>query len=239
MVKLKRIYKSQQFHINFISYFFNPFYFTRNGIFKCLKRLAPELSGDLLDFGCGRKPYKELFKVNKYIGLDIESSGHNHNDSEIDIFYDGRSIPFENNSFDSVFSSEVFEHIFNLDDVLNEIQRVLKPGGRLLITVPFVWDEHEIPYDFGRYSSYGITHLLEKNGFYVVKHIKSSTYIETIGQLIINYIYQNLFPKSTFIKIILTPLIITPLIFLIKILNIILPDNTNFYLTNIVLAIKK
>ncbi|MBK8389413.1 MAG: class I SAM-dependent methyltransferase [Saprospiraceae bacterium] len=146
---------------------------------------------------------------------------------------------FENNSFDSVFSSEVFEHIFNLDDVLNEIQRVLKPGGRLLITVPFVWDEHEIPYDFGRYSSYGITHLLEKNGFYVVKHIKSSTYIETIGQLIINYIYQNLFPKSTFIKIILTPLIITPLIFLIKILNIILPDNTNFYLTNIVLAIKK
>jgi len=53
------------------------------------------LSGKLLDFGCGRKPYKHLFSFDEYIGLDIVESGHNHEDEEIDVYYDGTKIPFE------------------------------------------------------------------------------------------------------------------------------------------------
>jgi SAM-dependent methyltransferase len=66
----------------------------------------------------------------------------------------------------------VLEHVFNPDDFLNEVNRVLKPSGKLLLTVPFVWDEHEQPYDYARYSSFGLRSLLEKHGFSIVKHEK-------------------------------------------------------------------
>ena len=63
----------------------------------------------MLDFGCGSKPYKNLFKVKEYVGLDTEESGHNHRNEEIDVLYNGKQIPFVDNSFDSLFSSQVFK----------------------------------------------------------------------------------------------------------------------------------
>jgi hypothetical protein len=70
-------------------------------------------TGKLLDFGCVSKTYKKYFShTDAYIGLDIEQSGHLHTNEQIDVFYDGKKIPFEENYFDSVFSSEVFEHVF-------------------------------------------------------------------------------------------------------------------------------
>ena len=132
--------------LEFIGFFINPFFIIRRGLYKGIRENAPFLSGKLLDFGCGKKPYKDLFNVDEYIGLDIEVSGHSHKNEVIDVYYNGKEIPFEKNHFDSIFSSEVFEHVFNIDKVLKEINRVCKPNGHLLITVPFVWDEHEIPY---------------------------------------------------------------------------------------------
>src|SRR6516225_8308589 len=106
-----------------IPYEFNPnitfpAYLTRNSLLKTISKLAPQLKGRLLDFGCGAKPYKTLFAVDEYIGLDFENPGHPHLNEQIDVFYDGKTIPFENACFDSIFSSEVFEHIFNIEDIL-------------------------------------------------------------------------------------------------------------------------
>ena len=171
------------------------------------------LSGKLLDFGCGRKPYKHLFSFDEYIGLDIVESGHNHEDEEIDVYYDGTKIPFDRNYFDCVFASEVFEHVFNIDEVLKEINRVCKQNGHLLITVPFVWDEHEIPYDFERYTSYGIKHLLEKHGFEIVNLMKTTNYIETIFQMLCAYISQHILRKKI-VQILLNPLLISPIMIL-------------------------
>ena len=56
--------------------------------------------------------------------------------------------------------NQVLEHVFNPDDFVREIARVLKPGGALLLTVPFVWNEHEQPYDYARYSSFGLRAFL-------------------------------------------------------------------------------
>src|SRR5258708_2808304 len=94
----------------------NPFYFIRSALYKRIKQFAPQLQGRLLDFGCGSKPYQSLFiNATEYIGLDYESKGHSHATEHIDVMYDGKTIPFPDGHFNSVFSSEVFEHIFNLE----------------------------------------------------------------------------------------------------------------------------
>src|SRR5579875_3035709 len=138
--------------MNNISKDFNPSvtkpnYLIRNRLLKNIQKLSSHLHGKLLDFGCGQKPYKNLFSVQEYIGVDFENLGHPHVNESIDIFYDGHKLPFANETFDSVFCSEVFEHIFNLEEILKELNRVLKSGGMMLITCPFSYCEHEVPND--------------------------------------------------------------------------------------------
>jgi ubiquinone/menaquinone biosynthesis C-methylase UbiE len=119
-----------------------------------------------LDFGCGCKPYESLFSnASQYTGLDFESEGHPYANEKIDLFYDGKSIPFKNAHFDAVFSSEVFEHVFNLEEIIPELNRVMKKGGKILVTCPFVWNEHEVPIDYARYTLFALNHLFEKKRF--------------------------------------------------------------------------
>lgn len=235
---IKKLIKKDQFISSYRSIFTNPFFIIRNGIYKALLNLAPRLEGKLLDVGCGSKPYEELFSVKEYIGLDIEESGHPHENEIIDIFYDGKKIPFEDHTFDSVFASEVFEHVFNLDELIKEINRVIKRDGKLLITVPFVWDEHEIPYDFARYSSFGLESILNQNGFKILEHVKTTSFIETIGQLLISYINQHFFPKNTYINILLTCLVLAPLTLIFLIFGKVLPNSKTLYLNNVMLCKK-
>ena len=132
-------------------------------MYKKIRQFAPQLQGRLLDFGCGTKPYRGLFtNVSEYIGLDFENEGHSHRNENIDVMYDGKTIPFADKHFDSVFSSEVFEHIFNLEQMIPELNRVMKKGAKLFVTCPFVWNEHELPNDYARYTQFALRHLLEK-----------------------------------------------------------------------------
>ena len=76
---------------SWVSIIVNPFFIIRRGSFVNISTFAPLAEGRLLDIGCGRKPYKSLFSnVSEYIGVDIQDSGHNHSNSKIDIYYDGR-----------------------------------------------------------------------------------------------------------------------------------------------------
>ena len=110
-------------------------------------------------------------------------------------------------------------------------------NGYLLITLPFVWDEHEIPYDFARYTSFGIKHILETHGFEVVDSKKTTNYVETIFQMWGAYVSQHIL-KNKILRILLNPLIVFPIILCGIILSKILPANSNFYHNNIVLARK-
>ena len=71
-------------------------YLVRNRLLNGLKEYIGNLNGDLLDFGCGSKPYKSLFTVKTYTGLDFESQGHDHSNEQIDVYYDVKTIPFSN-----------------------------------------------------------------------------------------------------------------------------------------------
>lgn len=171
-----------------------PAYLTRKRLLEGIAKHSGKMYGSLLDFGCGSKPYASLFSnVVTYTGLDFENPGHSHQNESIDVFYDGKTIPFGEETFDSVFTSEVFEHVFNLEQIVPEIRRVLKKNGTILITCPFAICEHEIPNDYARYSSFGLRFLLEKNGFEVVEQEKLGNSLEVIASFIIIYFEFHIF----------------------------------------------
>jgi SAM-dependent methyltransferase len=219
----------------------SPVYIIRNGIYKNLLKMAPEITGDVLDFGCGSKPYETLFThASSYVGVDIEVSGHDHKRSKVDFYYDGKTLPFPDGRFDAVVAFEVFEHVFNIDEVLGEVRRVLKPGGRILLTIPFAWDEHEIPYDFARYTSYGITHVLEKNGFEVLDVKKTTTYFLAVCQMLIAYLTQHVLPrKFAPARALAQLLFVFPLNLISLGLNSILPKRYEYFCNSVVLGVKK
>ena len=205
--------------------FFHPYYFIRKGLLRKIMQYKNVLNGKLLDFGCGSKPYRSLIDhVDEYIGVDFVNEGHPHDNEHIDIFYDGKTIPVQDSFFDSALSSEVFEHIFNLEEVIKELNRVLKPGATLLITCPFVWKEHEIPNDFARYTHFALQYLLEKNGFSVQTKDKSGNFIEVIFQLQVLFFYDKFYPKVRRIFFI---------DFLFKFFFIALPNFVGFVLSEI------
>jgi SAM-dependent methyltransferase len=237
---LKAFFKKQTFNPGIVGFFTNPFFFARRSLYDNIVKLAPQIKGEILDVGCGQKPYKHLFNYTKYIGIEVEQEGHDHTNEEVDVFYDGKRIPFENNTFDSAITSQVLEHVFEPDAFLRDIHRVLKPEGTLLLTVPFVWDEHEQPYDFARYSSFGLKYLLEKNGFQVVTHIKSLNDTRVIFQLINGYIFKKTIYLRSNPKVnLLVSLVFNAWINILGlVLGFILPKNNDLYLDNVVLAKK-
>lgn len=234
---LKEIYYKAQFKPRIIGLFINPFYFARKGLYQHIKALSPSINGKILDVGCGQKPYQNLYPNSDYVGLEIgsrETALH----QAADYFYDGDRFPFADQDFDSVVTNQVFEHVFNPTQFLSEIYRVLKPEGFLLLTVPFVWDEHEQPVDYARYSSFGLKHILEANGFKVLEQRKSMADVRTLFQLINGYLYKKTVTKSNVLNLLITLVLMSPLNVLGELLAIILPKNKDLYLDNIVLARK-
>ncbi len=236
---LNKYYNRQSFHPNFFSVLINPFFIIRKGMLHILREKAPLMRGSMIDFGCGLKPYKELFiNVENYIGIDIENDAHSHEKESVDVYYDGKTIPFENEHFDSVYSSKVFGHVFNMEEILSEINRVVKTGGSALFAIPFVWDKHEIPHDFGRYTSFGIKHIIEKAGFEGLSIDKDDNSVAIIHQLLITYLRDLMFTKNKYLNIVINLIFLAPVSILGIFTSFIFPKNRNLYFNNIVLAKK-
>lgn len=230
------IIRRYEFSNKLLGIFFNINFIIRSKLYKIIQKKSKELNGNLLDFGCGQKPYLDLFDhVLNYTGVDIQESGHNHLNSKIDVFYDGKKLPFNDNSFDSIFASEVLEHVYNIDEILNELNRVLKKNGKMLITIPFIWEEHEEPYDFNRFTIFFLKNKLNDYKFQNIEINKTGNYILVIGQLINSYLYSFFASiKLSFIAYTIVPIVTIVTL----ILNKILPSNDKIYLNTIVLITK-
>lgn len=236
--KIRLRARQESFRPTFLSLVATPGYIGRRGLYEAIHSLAPSISGRVLDFGCGSKPYETLFTdASQYVGVDLEATGHDHVDSKIDIFYDGKALPFPDSSFDAVVSFEVFEHIFNLPEILREINRVTKDSGYLLISLPFAWNEHEIPYDFARYTSFGLTHILKVAGFEVVDLRKTTSFLCAVAQLFISYL-TFLNPRSRMLRHLLQLFVIFPVTIAALFLNAVLPKRYEYFSNCVVLAKK-
>jgi len=230
----KKIVAKNRFNPGIIGIFTNPFFIARRGLFKEIYSLSDQISGKVLDVGCGEKPYESLFKTKEYIGLEYNNT-ENRAAKKADIFYDGKTFPFKSSRFDSVVCNQVLEHVFESDDFLHEIHRILKPNGKLLLTVPFIWDEHEQPVDFARYSSFGLKNLLERNGFKVIIQRKSVSNFAVIFQLINSYLFKKV-SNIPLLKHFCIVFIMSIFNILGVISSVILPKNNDLYLDNVILA---
>lgn len=143
------------------------FYVIRKSLLKAVTELKPRLHGVVVDLACGVMPYKEYLQsdsIDRYIGIDIEPTEY-HNQVKPDYYWDGKKIPLDDASVNFVIATEFLEHYFDTNHVLNEIQRVLKPGGTFFFTVPSVWPLHEAPYDYHRFTPFALEEHFKKTGF--------------------------------------------------------------------------
>lgn len=230
-------YRDAAFSDGIMSLLFNPFFFARKSLMQQIRELGKSLHGKVLDVGCGLKPYEKLIKCESYTGLEYAPEGKYA--GKADFTYDGHSFPFQDQEFDSIITSQVLEHVFNPEEFLDEIARCLKDNGPLLLTVPFVWDEHEQPQDFGRYSSFGLRYILEKHGFQIIEQRKTCNNITLIVQLLNGYIFKTIKLKNPRLRMLLIHLFTMPLNLIGSFLSLCLPVNDDLYLDNIILARKQ
>jgi SAM-dependent methyltransferase len=119
----------------------------------------------MLDAGAGEGKVAAAFTRQRYVGLDLGIGDADWNYTGLDALGDLQRLPFPDNCFDACINIVTLEHVREPADVVKELSRTLKPGGRILLVVPHEWEEHQQPHDYYRYTRFGIEYLLKKAGF--------------------------------------------------------------------------
>ena len=152
-----------------------------------IKKYAHYIKGAVLDAGCGDgERYKSFFKFDRYVTFDINSS------HGAEIVGSVEDIPVESESFSSVLSTQVLEHVKNPQKAAEEFYRILKPGGYCLITVPQLNELHEEPHDYFRFTKYGLEEIFGKAGFKVILIEQRGGFWSANMQMRIRYIIDLL-----------------------------------------------
>jgi SAM-dependent methyltransferase len=156
-------------------------------ILEQIDKAAPRAHGRLLDVGCGDKPYEAAFRpyVTEYIGIEHEAVFHKTSaagaERKPDLYYDGSTLPFANESFDTVMSIQVLEHTPRPQHLLNEMARVLKKDGTLILCAPFSARLHEEPHDYYRYTPHGLRVMCDVAGLEVTEVWQQGTIWSVMG----------------------------------------------------------
>ncbi len=165
-------------------------------IFRAVKKELPEYRGNILDIGCGQSPYNFLLDEanTKYYGIDIvDADKFDYNNSHITPF-NGQDIPFEDEKFDHIICTEVMEHVEGYQRLTNEMYRVMKKGGRGIVTIPWSARYHYIPWDFFRYTPSSLKTIFSQ--FSSAEIRPRGTDIAAISSKIIVLFFRNLIPAE-------------------------------------------
>ncbi len=162
------------------------------------------IRGLVIDLGCGTAPYKEEIQhyCKNYVGVDWKNSFHDS--SDVDIFADlNESLPLKDGCADTVVSFQTIEHLTNPWRLVSECRRILKPGGRVFITSPFMWGVHEAPHDYFRFTRHGLSEMLKKVGFVQIDIEETTGFWQTFA-LKFNYHTARFTPR--FLKALFIPI---------------------------------
>jgi len=184
-------------------YLNSPFFYEfleKNSIRKCIKKASDYATGRLLDIGCGIKPYENCFKdkISEHIGLEYPFPTMYKNILKIDVFGDATVLPFRNEVFDTILCTQVIEHVTEPKAVFLEMGRVLKKGGHIILTAPQEWQIHKEPYDFWRFTMYGLEYLTLSSGLRMVSIDPRGKFWALIGQKISTHIWSNYLRGASF-----------------------------------------
>ena len=134
------------------------------------RALPVHARGKLLDLGCGKVPLFIAYErfIKSCICVDWKNTRHPNPfiDQECDLT---KPLPFANNEFDTIILSSVLEHISKPEPLWREMNRVLSIGGKILLSVPFMYWLHERPYDFYRYTEFALRRFAEESGFKLIE----------------------------------------------------------------------
>lgn len=176
----------------------NPFdRFMREAVGEFAGQLPPR--SRVLDAGAGEAQYRPVLEAagHRYWAIDLGAGEPDWTYSGIDAFARVEDLPFAPGCFDGVMSLAVLEHTPYPQRALSEMSRALKPGGRLIIVVPTVWEEHQVPNDFYRFTRYGIQRLLEAAGFQVEGVRPIGGYFWFMGRKFIDLLgFFETFPRN-------------------------------------------
>lgn len=174
---------------------------------RFLLKYSPAYNGVMYDLGCGEAPYKEFFSqyVEKYVGVDWPGSRHR---TEETISADlNKELAIDSEVADCVVAISVLEHLCEPQTMLNEAYRILRPGGSLVLQVPWQWWIHERPHDYFRYTPYGLEYMLTKAGFVEIESEPQSGFF-SMWILKFNYFTGRLIRGRKPIRWILTGLFV-------------------------------
>jgi SAM-dependent methyltransferase len=146
------------------------FYLHLSDLLIALNALIPEHLSTVLDYGCGGSPYRPLFGNCTYHRADL--SGGNNLDFE---YGPDSKLPLELSGYDCILSTQVLEHVQNPEAYLRECYRLLRPGGNLVLTTHGLFEDHACPYDYWRWTVYGLKRLVEDSGLKVEAAKKLTT----------------------------------------------------------------
>jgi ubiquinone/menaquinone biosynthesis C-methylase UbiE len=189
-------------------------------IYRDLKDYLKNTNGNFLDLGCGDSPYRFLLneKTNIYHGIDIiDSTEFDYSRTDI-LHFDGLNIPFEDNYFDNLICTEVLEHVLEFQSLVNEVHRVLKPGGSALFTIPWSARFHYIPNDYYRYTPSALKVIFSEFSEVLIRN--RGTDITSVSSKLIVLYFRNLIPTITW-KYIFTPIwfLLSPLVLIFAIIG--------------------
>lgn len=182
----------------------NPLEYSIRDFVREASRFRP--SGTVLDSGAGESRFADLFADRFYLALDSCVGDANWDYSRVGIIADLHALPLSEASCDLVLNIQVLEHVKEPGLVLREIQRALKPGGRLYLTAPQGWHEHQQPEDYYRFTRYSLRLLFETAGFKSVSIEPMGGYFDYLGHRL-TYVPKVLFSKlPTAVRVALMPL---------------------------------
>jgi SAM-dependent methyltransferase len=154
-------------------------------LYGVLRPLLGSLTGDVLDVGCGYKPYRRWIPgAARYFGIDVFPG------PAVDaVIVPGEPWPVGDEEFDVVLCTQVLEHVGDLELTASELVRTVKPGGTVVISVPFIFGEHNSPHDYRRFSRYGIRRLIEDR-LEIVDIEPHGAIGSTVGAIVLGWTYD-------------------------------------------------
>lgn len=132
---------------------------------EVISKFLPHIEGRVLDLGAGSAKYKEMIlqKASEYRSCDAVKN------KNIDDICDVLNLSYPQESFDTVISTQVMEHVNNPYKIAEQIYKVLKPGGKVIVTAPFLIPMHSDPGDYFRFTAGGLCEIFKQSGFTVIE----------------------------------------------------------------------